>query len=125
MTDVYIPYFRSSDSLWSSSKLNETNPMVKVNFLNQLENFVSMLRNAQESLDDRIRLKPCERIHLEQLQNSADYLAMASNSENLQAMEETLKIWIQQMEKVGQSSRFDVPNFPFCLGFGRKRTDSS
>lgn len=115
MTDVYIPYFRSSDSLWSNSKLNEINPMAKVNFLNQLENFVSMLQNAQESLDDRIRLKPCERIHLEQLQNSADYLSMASNSENLQAMEETLKIWVQQMEKVDQSSRFSLKKSSFVF----------
>ena len=101
ITDVYIPYFQTAENLWNiNSKSNEINPMVKANFLGQLENFVSILQNAQSSIDDRICLQPCEKIHMEQLQNSADFLAMAANNENLQSMEETLKIWIRQMEQV-------------------------
>ena len=125
LVDVYIPYLQSAETLWTEAKSKELNPLVKANFLSQLENFVSILQNAQGSIDDRIYLKPCDKIQPDQLQNSADYLAMATNGEKLQAMEETLKVWIRQMEQVGLLLLLVPKRSVLFSGFGRKRTDPS
>lgn len=74
--------------------------MVKVDFLSRLNNFVSTLNSAQESINERILLKPCDKVDLRQLQNANDYLSIASNNESLLSIEETMKTWIKQMEQV-------------------------
>lgn len=78
----------------------DQNQMVKLDFLSRLNNFVSTLKNAQESINDRILLKPCEKIDINQLQNAADYASIASNSESLTSIEETLRTWTRQMDQV-------------------------
>lgn len=74
--------------------------MIKTNFLNRLNLFLDTLNNAQESINERILLKPCEKLDLTQIQNTSDYVSMASNNENLGSIEETMKTWIRQMEQV-------------------------
>jgi len=74
--------------------------MIKINFLSRLNNFIETLNNAQESINERILLKPCDQIDLTQIQNASDYVSMASNNENLAIIEETMKTWIRQMEQV-------------------------
>jgi len=81
--------------------------MVKIDFLSRLNNFIDTLNNAQESINDRILLKPCEQIDLTQIQNSADYISIASNTENLGFIEETMKIWIRQMEQVNKNIQLE------------------
>lgn len=76
--------------------------MIKIEFLSRLNNFLETLNNAQESLNERIILKPCDFLDLTQIENASDYMSIASNSEQLNAIEETMKIWIRQMEQVGE-----------------------
>jgi hypothetical protein len=91
--------------------------MIKIDFLSRLNNFIDTLNNAQESINERILLKPCDQIDLTQVQNTSDYISIASNNENLVFIEETMKTWIRQMEQVKKK-----PNniqllfvFWFCL----------
>jgi hypothetical protein len=74
--------------------------MIKIDFISRLNNFIDTLNSAQESINERILLKPCDRIDLTQLENVSDYILIASNSESLVLIEDTMKIWIRQMEQV-------------------------
>jgi hypothetical protein len=55
---------------------------------------------AQESLDDKIVLKPCEKLDLTKLRSQHDYLAAANSTETMQAIEESMNTWIKQIEQV-------------------------
>jgi hypothetical protein len=96
IADIYLPYFQTSETVWNGNN----NQMIKIDFLSRLNNFVDTLNSAQESINDRILLKPCEKIDLTQVQNTVDYVSIASNNENLAIIEETMKTWIRQMEQV-------------------------
>lgn len=92
--------------------------MVKVEFISRLHNFVSTLNSAQESINERILLKPCDKVDLTQIQNAADYASVASNSESLASIEETMKIWIRQMEQVSEYyTSFDICLFSSVIRF--------
>jgi hypothetical protein len=95
--------------------------MIKVDFISRLNNFVATLNSAQESINERILLKPCDKIDLSHLQNAADYVSIASNNESLASIEETMKIWVRQMEQV--RNRNVLLNKIFCFsikGFSGK-----
>jgi flavodoxin len=81
--------------------------MIKIDFLSRLNNFIDTVNSAQESINDRILLKPCENIDLTQIQNAADYISIASNTENLGFIEETMKTWIRQMEQVKKNIQLE------------------
>ena len=55
---------------------------------------------AQESLDNKMMLKPCELYDLSTLRSPHDYVAAANSSEALQAVEECMHVWIKQIEQV-------------------------
>jgi hypothetical protein len=74
--------------------------MLKIDFISRLNNFIDTLNSAQDSINERILLKPCDRIDLTQIQSASDYILIASNSESLVLIEETMKTWIRQMEQV-------------------------
>jgi len=80
--------------------------MIKIDFLSRLSNFVDTLNSAQESINERILLKPCDRIDLTQIQSPSDYASIASNNDSLALIEETMKTWIRQMEQVRKSNLF-------------------
>jgi dynein heavy chain len=61
---------------------------------------MSVLDCAQESLDDKVILKPCENYDLSQIQNASDYISVANNTEALNAIEEAVKGWMKQIEIV-------------------------
>ncbi|CAF0837526.1 unnamed protein product [Adineta steineri] len=100
IADIYLPYLQNSDTIWGKLTGSDNNQMLKVDFISRLNNFVATLNSAQESINERILLKPCDKIDLTQLQNASDYMSVASNNENLASIEETMKIWIKQMEQV-------------------------
>ncbi|CAF1610032.1 unnamed protein product, partial [Adineta ricciae] len=100
IADIYLPYLQTSDTTWGKLTGSDNNQLVKVDFLSRLNNFVAMLNSAQESINERILLKPCDKIDLTQLQHAGDYISVASNNEHLASVEETMKTWIKQMEKV-------------------------
>lgn len=101
ISDIYVPYLQASESIWNASN----NPLIKIEFLSRLNNFLETLNNAQESLNERIILKPCDQLDLTQIDNASDYGSVASNTEQLNAIEETMKIWIRQMEQVKPTNR--------------------
>ena len=82
--------------------------MIKIDFIGHLSNFVDTLNSAQESINERILLKPCDRIDLTQIQSPADYAIIATNPESLALIEETMKTWIRQMEQVKEE--FSINN---------------
>ncbi len=100
IADVYLPYLQTSETSWGKLSGTDNNQSIKVEFIGRLNNFVATLNGAQESINERILLKPCDKIDLTQLQNASDYISIASNNENLLLIEETMKIWIKQMEQV-------------------------
>jgi len=124
ISDVYLPYFQSSDMIWSK----ENNQLIKNHFLNDLTNFIETLTTAQESINDRILLKSSDEIDLTQIQNTSDYVATAANNENLAIVEELMRTWIRQMEQVKRKKLKLIFILLIDLmrkGFSRKRTDSS
>ncbi len=100
ISDVYLPYLQTSETSWGKLSGTDNNQSIKVDFISRLNNFVATLNGAQESINERILLKPCDKIDLTQLQNASDYISIASNNENLLLIEETMRIWIKQMEQV-------------------------
>ena len=100
IADIYLPFLQTSETSWGKLSGTDNNQMIKVDFLSRLNNFVSTLNSAQESINERILLKPCDKVDLTQLQNANDYLSVASNNESLLSIEETMKTWIKQMEQV-------------------------
>ncbi|CAF0880138.1 unnamed protein product [Rotaria sordida] len=100
IADIYLPYLQISETTWGKLSGSDNNQMIKVDFISRLNNFVATLNSAQESINERILLKPCDKVDLTQIQNAADYVSIASNNESLASIEETMKIWIKQMEQV-------------------------
>ncbi|CAF4402891.1 unnamed protein product [Rotaria socialis] len=96
ISDVYVPYLQTTAMNWSPNK----DPMVKIKFLGQLNNFIDTLNSADESVKEKILLAPCRDIDLKQIKTAADYVSVASSSEYLSYIEETMKKWISQLEAV-------------------------
>ena len=55
---------------------------------------------AQESLDEKVVLKPCESYPLHTLKGPHEYNAVANSTEALQAVEDCVAVWIKQIEQV-------------------------
>lgn len=120
IADVYLPYLQTSETSWGKLSGTDNNQMIKVDFLSRLNNFVSTLNSAQESINERILLKPCDKVDLTQLQNANDYLSIASNNESLLSIEEAMKTWIKQMEQVKSNERISVIEQRGCFFFELK-----
>lgn len=88
-----------SDNGWGKLT-GKDGQIAKIDFLSKLSNFVSTLNGAQESIEDRIILKPCEKFDLQQIQTPADYLTVSNNTEALNNIEDTMRIWMRQIEQV-------------------------
>lgn len=108
IADIYLPYLQTSETSWGKLSGTDNNQLIKVDFISRLNNFVATLNSAQESINERILLKPCDKIDLTQLQNASDYMSMASNNENLQLVEETMRVWIKQMEQVNLRNNLNL-----------------
>ena len=67
-------------------------------------NPISFYTGAQESLDEKVVLKPCETYELSTLKTPSDHNSVANSTEGLQAMEECIQVWIKQIEQVSQGS---------------------
>lgn len=101
--------------------------IAKIDFLSKLNTFISTLNGAQESIDERVRLKPCDKFDFAQIQTPADYLSVANNSELLSQIEEAVKVWMKQIELVlaeGEQIRREADNIgPRAeLDYWKKRT---
>lgn len=110
ISDVFIPF---------TEKFSTQEPIAngKNIFLRQLEQFLAALENAQRCVDDRIFLKNAEQIDFNQISSLQDFIPIATNSEKFSTFENTMKIWIQQLEQV--QNAFSFVDFQskmfFCL----------
>ena len=99
-TGLFMPVLSNmADTGWGKLKGKE-GEMAKTDFLSKLTTFVLTLNGAQESIDERIVLKPCERIDLAQINTSSEYLSLASSTESLGHVEDIFKVWMRQIEIV-------------------------
>ncbi|XP_074644897.1 dynein axonemal heavy chain 5-like [Tubulanus polymorphus] len=99
LSSVFIPSLREMEKGWGSLSGPET-LQIRADFLNTLDSFVSVLIGAQESLDDKVSLKPCETYDLSRLQTPSDCIAVANSTESLNAIEDCMAVWIKQIEQV-------------------------
>ena len=61
---------------------------------------VITISGAQESLNEKVQLKPCETYDLSRVQTPSDYQSIANSSEALEGIESCMKVWIKQIEQV-------------------------
>jgi dynein heavy chain len=87
------------DTCWGKLK-GKDGDVLKVDFLSKLDTFIMTLNGAQESINDRIILMPCEKYDLKQIKTPSDYLTVSNNSEILKNIEDIVCIWIKQVEQV-------------------------
>ncbi len=98
--DIFLPVLtRMAPKGWGKLSGKE-GELTKIDYISKLANFVSILDCAQESIDERVFLRPCDKYDLSQIQTTADYLSVANNTEALVAIEDTVKLWIKQIELV-------------------------
>jgi dynein heavy chain, axonemal len=88
-----------TDANWGKLEGKE-GQMAKVDFLSKLSTFVSTLQGAQESINERVILKPSDKYDLTQLKTANDYVNAAGNSEALSSIEEIVRVWTKQIELV-------------------------
>lgn len=65
-----------------------------------LTTFIDVLNGAQQSLNDVVRLSPCDQYDLSKLVSPATYQAAASSTETLELIENHTKLWIKEIEQV-------------------------
>lgn len=58
---------------------------------------------AHASVNEAIKLHPCDVLDLSSLEGPADYQAIANNPEILAALDELVHSWCKQIEQVHQS----------------------
>ncbi|XP_060585698.1 dynein axonemal heavy chain 5-like, partial [Ruditapes philippinarum] len=98
-SSIFIPALKNLDKGWGALE-SKGSTQTRVDFLNMLDSFVSVLVGAQESLNEKVELKPCETYELSKVQSPADYQAIANSSEALEGIEACMCVWIKQIEQV-------------------------
>ena len=73
---------------------------VKQQFLTKLSSFVSVLANAQASINDAVRLSPCKHPGLNNLKTSSEMISAAGNAEVIEAAEQCALVWCREIEQV-------------------------
>uniref|UniRef100_A0A1I8FY30 Dynein heavy chain 5, axonemal n=1 Tax=Macrostomum lignano TaxID=282301 RepID=A0A1I8FY30_9PLAT len=98
LSTVLVPQLRElQGSGWGQLECQEH---AREQFLNGLENFVNMLNTAQETINDRVVLKPCTGFDLKRLKTITDINQAASQADSLAAVEECAASWMKQIEQV-------------------------
>ncbi|XP_052714224.1 dynein axonemal heavy chain 5-like isoform X2 [Crassostrea angulata] len=99
LSSIFIPALKNLDKGWGALG-TPSGEQVRQDFLNTLDSFVSVLVGAQESLEEKVTLKPCETYDLSKIQTPADYQAVANSSEALEGIENCMNVWLKQLEQV-------------------------
>ncbi|XP_061631916.1 dynein axonemal heavy chain 5 [Phyllopteryx taeniolatus] len=97
--EVFIPTLTKMNHGWGELAGPQAQA-VKKDFISSLENFVSVLAGAQESLQEKVTLKECDTFDVRVLKGPSDYVAAANNTETVEKIEGCMKGWIKQIEKV-------------------------
>ncbi|XP_037128984.1 dynein heavy chain 5, axonemal isoform X2 [Syngnathus acus] len=96
---VFIPTLTKMNHGWGELASPQAQA-VKQDFISSLENFVSVLAGAQESLQEKVTLKECDTFDVRILKGPSDYMAAANNTETIEKIEGCMKVWIKQIEQV-------------------------
>ncbi|KAK3610339.1 hypothetical protein CHS0354_029807 [Potamilus streckersoni] len=99
LSNIFIPALKSLDKGWGHLD-SKGGVQTRTDFLNMLDSFVLTLTSAQESLNEKVTLKPCESYDLNCIQSPAEYQAVANSSDALDGIEECMQVWIKQIEQV-------------------------
>jgi hypothetical protein len=62
--------------------------------------YVNLSPGAQESLEEKVSLKPCDTYDLSKIQTPSDCITVANGTESLGHIEDCIHIWIKQIEQV-------------------------
>ena len=73
---------------------------VKQQFLSKLSSFVSVLGNAQASINDVVKLTPCMHPGITKLKTSSEMISAAGNSEIVETAEQCALVWCREIEQV-------------------------
>jgi hypothetical protein len=113
ISNVFLPCLNISNTTWTNNnEPNNDSSAAKVNFLSQLEQFVSTLNSAQDSINERVYLHTSERFERIQREHLSDYMSMASNVDNQAIAEHMLTTWMKQIEQVcSKETRTKVHTF--------------
>ncbi|XP_057691021.1 dynein axonemal heavy chain 5 isoform X3 [Corythoichthys intestinalis] len=99
LSEVFIPTLTKMNHGWGELASPQAQT-VKKDFISSLENFVSVLAGAQESLQEKVTLKPCDTFDVRVLKGPSDYMAAANNTDTIEKAEACMKVWIKQIERV-------------------------
>ena len=98
MSDIFLPALGKTTNWGELSTKHGL--QLRQDFIKQLQNFVSVLIAAQDSLDDTVVLKECETLDLSQISSPTDYINAANSSDVLPKIEDLIGIWMKQIEQV-------------------------
>ena len=73
---------------------------------------------AQESLNEKVTLKPCDTYDLSRVQTPADYQTLANSTEALEGIEACMLVWIKQVEQVSYLFPLASSADNLCKQFG-------
>ncbi|XP_019735638.1 dynein heavy chain 5, axonemal [Hippocampus comes] len=99
LSEVFIPTLTKMNHGWGELSSPQAQA-VKQDFISSLENFVTVLAGAQESLQEKVTLKECDTFDIRVLKGPSDYMAAANNTETIEKIEGCMKVWIKQIEQV-------------------------
>ncbi|CAJ1061771.1 dynein heavy chain 5%2C axonemal isoform X1 [Xyrichtys novacula] len=99
LSEIFIPTLRKMNHGWGELASPQAKA-VKQDFISSLENFVSVLAGAQESLQEKVTLKECDTFDLRVLKSPSDYMVAANSAETTEKIEACMKIWIKQIEQI-------------------------
>ncbi|KAL4616938.1 dynein heavy chain 5, axonemal [Arapaima gigas] len=98
LTKIFIPTLSTMNGLGETA--NPQAFSIWQDFLTSLDGFVAVLAGAQESLLEKVSLKPCDTYDLKTLKGPSDYIAVANSMEALEKIEGCMKVWVKQIEQV-------------------------
>lgn len=74
--------------------------LIKMDFLGKLTSFIAILNAAQESINEKVILRPCDKYDLSAVTSPSEYHTALSSPEMMPAIEETFRDWLKQIELV-------------------------
>ncbi|XP_076010940.1 dynein axonemal heavy chain 5 isoform X2 [Genypterus blacodes] len=98
-SEVFIPALRNSNHGWGDLSKPQAQT-VKQDYMDSMESFVSFLARAQENLKEKVTLKEFDTFDLQMLKTPSDYTAASKSSETTEKMEESMEVWMEQIEQV-------------------------
>lgn len=100
LSDIFLPAL-SKTSTWGELSTKQ-GQHIRQEFMKQLENFITILVGAQDSLNDSVVLKKCETVNLDAMTTPTDYINAANSSDVLAKIEELVAVWMRQIEQVNK-----------------------